>query len=1050
MTNKYLVMTRRFIIAYCILFLFSELCSGQNKENYADRMLSTYGGTSVEYATALYDSGCSYYTDGAYEEALRDFLNAFDISVSMGYVELSEELALSIAETYTGIASGLSEELSIKNYKIALEYIGKANQEDSIVNITQKIINYNLLVAQANKAAEIAHSTSDFKEAIRLTENALELYEQIYGCETIEYANSLYYLGTYYLEEDLFPDAIKCYERELAVIEKLYGENSYDYAACLKDYANVLALNENFSESIRVRKKALDVIELILGKNTVEYATLLGDQAREYGAFNDLETAEDIQNELINIVKTTFGEQSLYYVWALNGLAEIKNHQMDYSVSLSVNIEAMERASEIIDNIDTHNFSLDDWSMISNLYADSFCHTVNSIVFLGILPEAITDMDAWIGINEVLLDEASNILDTHIKSDIIDAIAYWYSYTGDYEKAIMYAKKALELVEAERGKGLTYSLMLNRLSLYYAWDDDFQSAIKANTEAMDIVDSLGKKRLSYSVLYRIYLANCYNTIGNQNELCRYSREIIDLATSQIKNAFSVMTSSERDNMWDVYRSFIESNIHQYVFYNESDSLSSCGYDGLLLSKGLLLNSDMAFSSLIHESGDLEIIKLYDEWRAVCRKVDSLSLSSTQNNINIDSLIDIAEMLELELIEKSKIFGDYTHNLSITWKHVQDRLDENEIAIEFASFQAGPDSTMYVAYVLRKDMELPVVVPLFEENELFEIPIHSWYRTSALYDLIWCPLEKYFNDIETVYFSPSGELYNIAIENVPDSDGAGYVSDYKDYCRLSSTRQLAVRNAPYIVERAVIYGGLRYDSLHINKLSNYLPATKIEAENIGRYLDSAGISTKMYVGPSGTETSFKKLSGDDLGVIHLATHGFYNSEESNAMINSGLLFSTDRSGILTAQEISSLDFKGLDLVVLSACQTGLGEITGEGVFGLQRGFKKAGANSLLMSLWNVDDAATRILMEQFYLNLLDGKEKYESLRLAQTYLREYKVIKKTVAPDNRSPLERKHDAENGVKFIPEEIEYVSYPYSAPRYWAAFILVDGIGPLPIERN
>ena len=112
--------------------------------------------------------------------------------------------------------------------------------------------------------------------------------------------------------------------------------------------------------------------------------------------------------------------------------------------------------------------------------------------------------------------------------------------------------------------------------------------------------------------------------------------------------------------------------------------------------------------------------------------------------------------------------------------------------------------------------------------------------------------------------------------------------------------------------------------------------------------------------------------------------------------------------MTAKEIADVDLRGLDLVVLSACQTGLGDISqGEGVFGLQRGFKKAGANSILMSLWEVDDKATQILMTQFYKNLLFGQSKRQALLSAQKYLR---------------------NVEGGK-------------YDKPKYWAAFILLDG---------
>ncbi|MBQ8594240.1 MAG: CHAT domain-containing protein [Bacteroidaceae bacterium] len=115
------------------------------------------------------------------------------------------------------------------------------------------------------------------------------------------------------------------------------------------------------------------------------------------------------------------------------------------------------------------------------------------------------------------------------------------------------------------------------------------------------------------------------------------------------------------------------------------------------------------------------------------------------------------------------------------------------------------------------------------------------------------------------------------------------------------------------------------------------------------------------------------------------------------------------GIVTAREIAHLDLTSMNLVVLSACETGLGDITGDGVFGLQRGFKKAGVQSIVMSLWKVDDEATRLLMVEFYTNLVVRKQsKRQALVNAQHYLRTY--------GDGR--------------------------YAHPRYWAAFILLDGI--------
>ena len=240
-----------------------------------------------------------------------------------------------------------------------------------------------------------------------------------------------------------------------------------------------------------------------------------------------------------------------------------------------------------------------------------------------------------------------------------------------------------------------------------------------------------------------------------------------------------------------------------------------------------------------------------------------------------------------------------------------------------------------------------------------------------------------------------------------------------------------------------------DSLSTRGSYEYLDGTRIETNLIAENMELHRAPYIYYIGKDATEESFKQLNGTKPKAIHIATHGFYFTEtmtskiqfarpitelategipqagrfvEDKSMTRSGLLFSGcnrafrheqipegEEDGILTAQEISTLDLRGLDLVVLSACQTGLGEISsGEGVFGLQRGFKNAGAKTILMSLDKVDDEATRILMVEFYRNLMSGKTKHQSLKDAQKHLRK---------------------VENGK-------------YDKPEYWASFIMLDGL--------
>ena len=321
----------------------------------------------------------------------------------------------------------------------------------------------------------------------------------------------------------------------------------------------------------------------------------------------------------------------------------------------------------------------------------------------------------------------------------------------------------------------------------------------------------------------------------------------------------------------------------------------------------------------------------------------------------------------------------------------------------------------------------------------------------------------YNHVRNIYFSPDIVLHVYPIEYLKDSENR--ILEKFNMYRLSSTKELLRRKNENKQGRAVLYGGLEYNQiadLALEEKTGTLPGmlrgiserggfeplynTLDEVNNIKDFLSSQHIPTTLYVGNEGTEDSFRKLSNMNVHILHLATHGMYvepenvsserqrknfdfleslNNEnnpvkEDVTLTHSFLVLSGgnkliqhnkvlgDDDGILTAKEISETDLKGVDLVVLSACESALGDINIDGVYGLQRGFKKAGVNTILMSLDKVDDEATRILMVEFYKNLIYGKSKLQSLKDAQQYLREY---------------------DNGK-------------YDDPKYWASFIMLDGL--------
>ena len=300
---------------------------------------------------------------------------------------------------------------------------------------------------------------------------------------------------------------------------------------------------------------------------------------------------------------------------------------------------------------------------------------------------------------------------------------------------------------------------------------------------------------------------------------------------------------------------------------------------------------------------------------------------------------------------------------------------------------------------------------------------------------------------------NGRFQNqIPIESLPIENGK-IMSDVYNMYRLSSTRELVKEKNEVSYTKAALYGGLNYDmqdndmlvesstyrnntseehfasrglledSIRGYKWDNLSNALQ-EVNYISDLMNKNQITTQTYRGNKGNEESFKALSGQGYNIIHLATHGFFYPDEEakekdyfkpmmlsdNNMYNevdmsmwrSGLVMSggnrawkgdtipdTVEDGILKAQEIGDLDLRGADLVVLSACNTGQGEVTGEGVFGLQRAFKMAGAQTIVMSLTSVDDQTTMAMMNKFYTNLFSGQSKHDAFYNAQRYIRSIK-------------------------------------------------------------
>jgi len=359
-------------------------------------------------------------------------------------------------------------------------------------------------------------------------------------------------------------------------------------------------------------------------------------------------------------------------------------------------------------------------------------------------------------------------------------------------------------------------------------------------------------------------------------------------------------------------------------------------------------------------------------------------------------------------------------------------------------------------------DIKVINRIFHYDNSDPLFINELYTTqnNNLYNKLWKPLLPYLNGIHTIYYSTVGPLNDLNYDVLCGEDGKMLSERYK-MVRVSSTANIKKTEVEKY-QTSILYGNIKYDesATDMSDTSSVystftgtdvhqelaqrsenergrwgpIPSTKKEIDNIEALFKKKGIKVSIFEENAANEESFKNLSGKSPEILHMATHGFVidtpqraegnkfvastnvYSQKDSYMMWAGLMLAGGNNiwqgkfdiknvedGILTADEISQLDLSNTKLVVLSACETAKGMIDPvDGVYGLQRAFKMAGVETIVMSLWKVQDDATSMLMTQFYTYLNDGTEKHQAL---------WKAMKD-----------------------------VKDKYKDPYYWAGFIMLD----------
>lgn len=804
-----------------------------------------------------------------------------------------------------------------------------------------------------------------YLEAMEIDAKTIGKMHPDYALNTNNLAKLYMDMGDYSKAEPLCIETLK--------IQANSKSRQSEYAISIDNLAGLYKTMGNYSKAIALYKQAIAILETAVGKEHKDYARVLNNFGSLYLVRGDYDRAEPLLTQAKDIRATVLGKKHLSYATSLDNLATLylaKAKEKNVSpIAIKMSFSMAEK------------WYLESRDIRANAVGKLHTSYATSLIHLAKLYQDLKEYAKAEPLFLEILNIRANVMGkTHplYTASLWDLAQLYHEMGNDNSAEPLYLESINNTVQ-----------QFNRY---------FPSLSEKEKQNFYLTTQLRFVNFEMFCIQRqvknpAILASLFNVkLVTKGLLFNASNKMRQRILSS-KNA----TLIAQFNQWQSKKDFLSKVYQMTLAQKERSGLN----EKVLEEEANRLEKELSLrSSLFTRANDNTLLK----WEDVRQKLKSKEVA-------------------IEMIRTFEKNGE-------TFRIIYVALIVTNQTVKY------PDIV-----VLSNGQELDEKYSKFYRNA-----VKQKIRDERSYDQYWKPLTKHLNGVKKVYFSADGVYHQINLNSLLNPATGGYVIDEVDVEVVSSTKELlaGARSTSTAVKEVTLFGfpnyndekaaiadssrGLSNVSAEIGELKmdssqrffngekiNELPGTKVEVETIGALLKTKKIGKRMYVYNDATETQVKKLNNPQ--VLHIATHGFFLADlptskgsefagieakkiRQNPLLRSGLLFAGvknsfdktkringEEDGILTAYEAMSLDLEHTDLVVMSACETGLGVTSnGEGVYGLQRAFQVAGAKSVLMSLWTVSDEATQQLMTAFYQNWLEGKTKREAFRIAQLTLR----------------------------------------------------------------
>jgi CHAT domain-containing protein len=894
-------------------------------------IIKRFGALSVQYGTALQTQANIDISKGNYGDAELKLAEA--LALYKQYATTKDNLEYAkVLETQARlfIIEGLYDDAE-KNLKKAFK-------------LSKRTLSSSKLSSSIEELAILYIHIGKYQETEESLLKSIQLREARFGIDNRSLINPLNQIGFLYFIKGDYARAEKYVDRSMAICTKIFGVNSLRYAESLKLNADI------------------------------------------QGAIGDYNNAQTNILNVMEIYKKLYGEEHIQVALAKNDLALIKY----YNNGNKAEIEEL---------------------------------------FLSALKTIKTEL------NE----------NTPIYAEVLKNITLFYLETGKEDLADKYLEAANKIWIAKFGNSDRHAADYHYLKgLIYYRKGKYADANTSFLKSKDIYAS------SFSTNHPSYTkALCksgqmYFILKDQTNAIKSYDEAIKGYLAFIQQQFPALSEREKMKSWNVIKSDFEFYYSMaYQLRKDHPELMGSVYDITMATKALMLNSSLKVRQRIMNSGNKQMIDAYQSWlgkKEYYSVVLSMSNVQVQEN-GIDKVVLQKEIESLEkyLSESSELFSQSYETKSVyDWKQLKSSLASNEAAIELIRFRnfttKFTDTIVYAALIVYKETKTSPEMVVMENGRDMESKYIKYYRNcmkfkiedNVSYNVYWKKIQDAIPTAKTrLLIAPEGVYNQINIETLKSADGK-YQLEKSQFVQVANTKDVLVNyynkqqktdareekvSDIVLVGNPKYYPSVKNDSTYDKSISQ-LPGSEKEVLGISAMLKANAIKSELYIGATATEAKIKSLKSPRF--FHIATHGYFlpdvkqsefdseleNEASHNPLYRSGLLLVNggkllndpnnvdfnSEDGLLTAYEAMNLDFDNTELVLLSACETGLGDVQmGEGVYGLQRAFIVAGSKNLIMSLFKVSDEVTADLLNQFYTNWIKTGNKRQSFYDAKMYI-----------------------------------------------------------------